>query len=217
MNNGIILDMDGTLIDSHQTHVDCWIRYAERDGIVLDPGRVNRVFGQINREIIRSIWPCEITDEKVLEIGDGKEALVRDSYRKNFPPLPGATELVRRLHDHGFKLAVGSSGPKENVDLACELLGITPLLGAIVSSSDVSRGKPHPEIFLTAAKRIGVSPEQCVVIEDATVGIDAAHAAGMKCIAILSTGHGEDELKDAEILVHSLEEITPEMIVRLLE
>lgn len=216
MTIGIIFDLDGTLVDSHETHVECWLRYAAKEGIVLDRDRVNRTFGMVNREIIRTFWPTEVSDEQMTQIAEGKEAMVRDMYRQNFPAMPGATRLVERMHAEGFTLAVGSSGPKENVDLACELLGIVPLLGAVVSGSDVKRGKPHPEIFLTAAERIGVPPEHCVVVEDATVGIQAARSAGMRCIAIQSTGHVESELKDADQIVRSLDEITAKMVRRLL-
>ena len=207
MPTGVLFDMDGTLIDSHQTHVDCWLRYAAREGVILDRDRVNSTFGMVNREIIRSFWPGTLSDEKVREIDLGKETMVRDMFRTDLPAMPGATQLLQMLHEQGFKLAVASSGPKENVVLACELLGVTPLLDAIVTSSDVKYGKPHPEIFLTAAKRIGAEPQNCIVVEDATVGIQAAKAAGMKCIAILSTGHTESELKDADVIVRSLGEI----------
>jgi beta-phosphoglucomutase len=171
----------------------------------------------VNQDIIRRFWPVAISDEQMTAIADGKEAMVRELYREHFPAMPGATRLVQSLHDYGFKLAVGSSGPKENVHLSCELLGIVPLLGGIVSGCDVKRGKPHPEIFLTSANHLNVLPQHCVVVEDATVGIQAAHAAGMKCIALLSTGHNASELQEADMIVHSLDEITPFVIERLLE
>ena len=216
MNIGILFDMDGTLIDSHTTHVECWLRYAAGEGVLLDRNRVNSKFGMVNREIVRTFWPGKVSDEKTTEIADGKEAMVRTMFRENFPAMPGATELVRTLHSHGFKLAVASSAPKENVELACELLGIAPFLGAVISSADVKQGKPHPEVFLTAAERIGVSARNCLVIEDAVVGIEAAHAAGMKCVALLSTGHTESELRDADRIVRSLDEITPSVVYELL-
>ena len=215
MQTGVLFDMDGTLIDSHETHVECWLRYAAKEGVVLDRDRVNLTFGMVNREIIRSFWPTEVSDEKMIEIDLGKEAMVRDMFRANLPVMPGAVQLLQTLHELGFKLAVASSGPQANVVLACELLGITPLLDAIVTGSDVKRGKPHPEIFLTAANRISVEPQNCVVVEDATVGIQAAKAAGMKCIALLSTGHTESELKGADLIVRSLGEITGEITFAL--
>jgi len=214
MQLGVLFDMDGTLIDSHDTHVECWLRYAAQEGIVLDRDRVNSTFGMVNREIIRSFWPNEVSDEKMLEIDHGKEAMVREMFRADLPAMPGVKELLQTLHERGFKLAVASSGPRANVVLACELLGIAPLLDAVVTGSDVKRGKPHPEIFLTAAEQIGVDPQNCIVVEDAAVGIQAAKAAGMKCIALLSTGHTESELKDADLIVRSLGEIAEGLKIR---
>ena len=217
MSEAVLFDMDGTLIDSHSTHVDCWLRYAAGEGVRLDRDRVNSTFGMVNREIVRTFWPGEVSDKKIMEISEGKEAMVRTTFRENFPAMPGAAELVRTLYSHGFKLAVGSSGPRENVELACQLLGIVPFLGAMISSSDVSRGKPHPEIFLTAAQRLGISPNRCLVVEDAAVGIEAAHFAGMKCAALLSTGHTESELRNADRIIRSLDELTPTVVCEMLD
>lgn len=217
MTIGVLLDMDGTLIDSHKIHVECWHRTAAKEGVELDPDRINQIFGMVNREIIGSFWPAEVSEEKMHEIAETKESMLREVLQERFAPMPGATELVERLHEAGFKLAVASSAPKENVLLACKLLRIESRLGAILSGSDVFHGKPHPEIFLKAARAIDVPASNCVVIEDAVVGIRAAHAAGMKCFAYLSYGHHAEELAEADRIVRSLEEITPERVRHLLE
>ncbi len=216
MSFGVIFDIDGTLIDSHETHVDCWVRFAAQKGISVNRDRINQTFGMVNREVVQTFCPGDFSEAELAEMADIKEAMVRDEYRRSFPAMPGSTALLRTLHEHGFRLAVGSSGPKENVDLVCELLGVTSILGARISADDVEHGKPNPEVFLTAAKRIGVPAQNCIVVEDATVGIKAAHAGGMKCIAILSTGHAESELKDADRRIRRLEEITPAMVCELL-
>ncbi|MGL4593876.1 MAG: HAD family hydrolase [Thermoguttaceae bacterium] len=217
MNIGVLFDMDGTLIDSHEIHIQCWLEYANKMGLELKRENVYRVFGMVNREIIDIFWPETVSNDQITTISDGKESMVRELYRKNFPPMPGAKQLVESLHKANYKLAVASSGPKPNVELACELLEIVPFLEAIVTGCDVERGKPDPEIFLTAAKRIGLPPNRCVVVEDAIVGIAAAHAGGMKCIGILSTGHDISDLKEADHIVYSLDEITPTLLNELIE
>ena len=95
----------------------------------------------------------------------------------------------------GFRVAVGSSGPAENVQLAIERLGVGRLLSATVTGNDVKRGKPDPQVFLTAAARMQVPPVRCVVVEDAPVGVEAAHRGGMRAVAIASTGRTVEQLR----------------------
>ena len=215
MKIGVIFDMDGTLVDSYQANFESWQQIAEKDGVVITEELFRKTFGQVNRDVIAASWPGTLDDDKVEEININKEIIFRDLLRKNFPPMSGALDLIKTLHTEGFKLAIGSSGPKENVALSSEQLGINPYLGGAVSGSDVKHGKPNPEVFLTAAAKIDVPPEQCVVVEDVRFGIEAAHAAGMKCIAILSTGHTVEEIQSADKIIHALSEITPSLIREL--
>jgi beta-phosphoglucomutase len=130
--------------------------------------------------------------------------------------MPGASELLNALGKAGFLLAIGSSGPPENVDQVLDKLQIRPLLSAVVTGADVTRGKPDPQVFLIAAQRLGVHPARCVVVEDAALGIKAAHAAGMKAIGLASTGRTRESLATADLVVDRLGEITPAMIRSLM-
>ena len=120
--------------------------------------------------------------------------------------------MLRSLHDAGFRLAVGSSGPPENVALVLDRLEARDLFEAVVTGEDVTRGKPDPEVFLIAAKRLGVPPARCAVIEDAPPGIAAANAAGMTSVGLLSTGRKPDDLAAARIVVQSLGELSPQVL-----
>ena len=130
--------------------------------------------------------------------------------------MAGAKELLVSLHEAGFKLAVGSSGPPENVAVVVDKLAAHDLFGAVVTGKDVTRGKPDPQVFLLAAKRLGVAPSQCAVVEDARPGLDAAHAAGMKAIGLVSTGRTPEELAVADLLVDTLGDLSPAMIRALI-
>ena len=134
----------------------------------------------------------------------------------SFPELPGAGELIDALFAAGVALGVGSSGPPPNVDLAVDKLQRRDKFRGIVTGRDVTRGKPDPQIFLLAAERMGVPPARCCVIEDAPAGIEAAHRAGMKCIAVTSTGRTVQEQHAAELIVPTLKELTPARIMELI-
>jgi len=125
-----------------------------------------------------------------------------------FPAMAGGAELLERLHAAGWLLAVGTSGPPENLRVAVEGLGAARWFHAEVCGLDVAHGKPAPDIFLKAAERLGVAAARCVVVEDAVPGIEAAHAAGMPCVAICSEGHTHAELASAERVIDRFDELT---------
>ena len=133
------------------------------------------------------------------------------------PGPVGNSELIEALSKAGFARAVGSSGPPENVALCLEKLGCRSLIEAEVNGMDVTRGKPDPQVFQLGAERMGIPARQCVVVEDARAGIAAAHAAGMRCVALVSTGRTRDELADADVVVDSLLELTPATVRELIQ
>lgn len=213
----VIFDMDGVLVDSYRPHWKSWLRMAAKVGRELSEAKFVQTFGRTSREIIAEHWGHgSLTDAEITEFDRRKEALYREIVADNFPAMDGADELIRSLHAAGFRLAVGSSGPPENVALAIDRLGVGPLFQTLVTGADISRGKPDPQVFLITAERLGVPPARCAVIEDAPVGIVAANAAGMASIALVSTGHTRDSVSAADVIVDSLLELSPERIVDLL-
>ena len=127
------------------------------------------------------------------------------------PVMPGARHLIHLLYDAGLALALGSSGPPENVTLCLQELGLEHCFRALVNGMDVTFGKPHPQVFLLAADRLGLEPTSCLVVEDAPAGIEAATRAGMKSIALTST-HPAEALSSADLVVSSLTEVTLQVI-----
>ena len=143
--------------------------------------------------------------------GSRKEALYRDLVRGRVQAIDGAVDLVRRCRQAGLKLAVGSSAPPENIQLVLDELGIADCFDVIVHDGDVGRGKPDPQVFLIAARRLGLAPARCAVIEDAPTGIQAALAAGMIVIG-LTTHHPPERLADAHRVVDRLDVLSPQQI-----
>src|ERR1700737_513688 len=160
---GAIFDWDGVVIDSSSHHEKSWERLAAETGFFLPPDHFKRGFGM-------------------------KETLYRELVVEHgITPLPGVTKWLDELRRYGIRCAIGSSTERLNIDAILNILGIGHYFSAIVSADDVSHGKPDPEVFLTAAQRIGRDPAQCVVFEDALVGIEAAHRGGMKVVGVATT------------------------------
>lgn len=180
-----------------------------------------RFFGRQNAPIIQALFEeagQPAPDSKTSEmLAIRKEDSFRELVAENFPIMPGTFQLLDALHANSWRLAIGSSAPQVNVDFMLGLMSrmktihgaSTTPFDAIVTGGCVSRGKPHPDVFLEAARRLQLSPNACVVIEDAAPGIEAAHRAGMKCVALCSAGHTIEELAAADLIVHHLDELSP--------
>jgi len=145
---------------------------------------------------------------EIAAIVDRKETAFRESVATHTTPIAGAVDFIRYLAERGVKIAVGSSAPRENVEHILRWLGVRELFGdRVVAGDEVKNGKPAPEIFLTAAKKIGVPAENCVVIDDAKNGVDAGAASGASTVGFFSAGHSLDEYGNAAVVVRSFDEL----------
>lgn len=210
---GIIFDMDGVLVDSAAPHRESWRQLVAECGGSMTDEQFARTFGQQNRDIIPQLLG-EVSDERMIELGDRKEAIYRDLIRHNPPIVPGAITLVRELHEAGARLAVGSSGPRANIELVLTAMGIADCMDAVISGDDVTRGKPDPQVFQMAAERLGLIPARCVVVEDAPVGVTAAKAAGARAVAIL-IHHPAEAFEGADLIVPRLADLKAEALLAL--
>lgn len=214
----MIFDVDGVLVDSYEPHLASWQKLAAETGALFSREDFARTFGMTSREIIRACWPSDVVRmHGEAKLDARKEAHYRDLIAHRAPVMPGAAALIDALAHAGFRIAVGSSGPGENVDLAVRGLGKQDEITARVTGEDVTRGKPDPQVFLLAAQKLGVEPANCCVVEDAPAGVQAAHAAGMVCVGLVSRGRTHAELADAELVVERLEELTPRVISQLIQ
>ena len=207
MQTGVIFDWDGVIIDSSEFHEKSWEKLAAEEKLQLPPGHFKKGFGMKNELIIPSIlkWSCNRSE--ISRLADRKESLYREMLaEKGLEPLPGVKELLSVLRDLNIPCAVGSSTPRLNLDAAMRHLKLEDYFSAVVSGDDVREGKPDPKVFILAAERIGCKPEHCVVIEDAPVGIAAAHYGCMKVVGVATT-HPAYALNEADIVVPSLKEL----------
>jgi len=217
MKKGVIFDMDGVLVDSGPAHIASWRALAGKHGVEMSDEQFAACFGQTSRDIIRQLWGPDVSDDAVRRFDDEKEAIYRELITGNVPLAPGAREMLTGLQQDGCVLAVATSGPRENVELVLREAELAPFFAAVVTGFDVSKGKPAPDCFLLAAERAGLSPADCVVVEDAPVGIQAALAAQMKPIGFVGT-HAAERLTQAgaPLTVQHLTEITPHVVAELL-
>jgi len=209
----VLWDLDGTLVDSEDYHWQSWQHALALDGVAVTRDQFKSTFGQRNEGILRGWLGADATLDRINRIADAKETEYRRlAAAHGLTPLPGAAEWLVRLQAGGWRQAIASSAPRLNVDVMLRALHLETYFDAIVSAEDVTRGKPEPDVFLTAASRLGVPPASCVVVEDAAAGIEAARRAGMGSIGVSRTG-----TLPADILVRSLTELPTDAFERLVQ
>ena len=206
----VIWDLDGVIIDSADEHRRAWQRLARETGVRMTDADFWATFGKRNDDIIPLIWG-NISPQQLQELANRKELYFREFVREAAAPLPGSIELMRGLHEAGLLQALATSTPIENIQLIKELLHLDRYLTAFVSGESVARGKPAPDIFLKAAGELHMPPSLCLVIEDAVAGVQAALAAGMRCIAVAGN-RDLPGLRAADLVVKNLTEVTAEQV-----
>lgn len=212
MIRGVLFDMDGVLVNNTQAHVKAFEIFCERYGVEDWQHKLQTAFGMGNDDIMRLILPEEIIREKGMKaLGEEKEAIYREVYAPEIRPVRGLVELLEELRRRGIRCAVGSSGCRENVDFVLSNCGITDYFSCIVSGDRVTRCKPDPEIYLLAAEGLHLPSAECLVFEDARVGITAARRAGAGRIVALATTlprHTLATQTEADVVIDDFASIT---------
>ena len=184
----LIFDMDGTIVDNMAFHTKSWITFFERRGHAIDPDAFFRATaGRQGGEIIRSHFGADLLDDEVMLLNHEKEAVYRELYAPHRKAVEGFEDLIADAKSQGIALAVGTAAPPANVEFTLDGLDLRRSFDAIVGATDVARGKPHPDVFLEAAKRCGAEPADCIVFEDAPLGVEAARRAGMRAVVLTTT------------------------------
>jgi HAD superfamily hydrolase (TIGR01509 family) len=185
---GVVFDVDGTLVDNMALHARAFERFCARHSLPAFTAEMRaRLDGKRNRDIFPVLFGRALADDELRAFSDEKEGLYRELSSGALSPLPGLVELLDRLEAARVPVALATSAPAENVAHTLRELGLAPRLTRVVRSDQVPRGKPHPDVFLEAARVIGAAPTACVAFEDAPMGLRAARAAGMRCVAVTTT------------------------------
>ncbi|HET7294366.1 MAG TPA: HAD family phosphatase [Vicinamibacteria bacterium] len=185
---GVVFDLDGTLVDNMAFHVEAFARFAERHGLApLDLAMRGRLDGKRNRDIFPILFGRPIDAEAFRRHEEEKEGLYRELSRGGLRPLRGLLPLLDALEARDVAAGVATSAPAPNVLHTLAELGLAARLRVVVRSDEVAHGKPAPDVFLETARRLGVPPAACLAFEDAPMGVVAARAAGMTCVAITTS------------------------------
>ena len=216
----VLWDMDGTLINSAEMHFQAWQQLATGKGVPFTRKIFYDTFGRRNPDILRQLLGDGFSEAELTAHGEEKEEAYRQAILKHGTEfLPGAKDLVVALHNEGFLQAIGSSAPRKNIETIVEVLEMQAYFPVLIGMEDTEHGKPQPDVFLNAVRKLDVSPECCLVLEDAVAGVQAAKAGGMKCIAVSFVGHhGDEALKQAgaDYVVGDLTEVSVEHIRSML-
>jgi HAD superfamily hydrolase (TIGR01509 family) len=211
--DAVIFDLDGVLVDTEHVWDDARKELARERGRPWPEDASRAMMGMSSLEWSRYMHEVVGLPEPPEEISAEVVRRLQDIYRRELPLFDGAASAVERVAKR-WPLGLASSSNRELIDLVLELSGLAEYFKATVSSEEVPRGKPAPDVYLEAARRLGVQPERCAAVEDSENGIRSARAAGMRVLAIPNALYppAEDALALADDVLGSLEELTPERI-----
>ncbi len=214
-HSAAIWDMDGVLVDTGQIHYQSWVEALAKRNVSLTYQQFSATFGMNNTSILKLWLGADTPPGAIDQVGDEKETIFRQLVvAAGIEPLPGVRALLEGLRQAGFRQAVASSAPQANIDVLLDTTRLRPYFDAVVSGARLP-GKPDPAVYLEAARRLGVDPVHCVVVEDAVAGVEGAQRAGMRCIAVTNTNSAAN-LAAANLVVDSLEKVSTDTLVSLL-
>jgi len=209
----VIFDLDGVLLESEEVWDTVREELVRERGGRYDAEVQRAMMGMSSLEWSRYLHDVAGVPDEPEEINSEVMRRMLAAYGEWLPLLPGATEAVRRLGQR-FLLGLASSSNRVLIDRVLETAGLVPFFRATVSSEEVAQGKPAPDVYLEAARQLGVAPDRCAAVEDSHGGIRSAHAAGMRVVAIPNASYppGDDALARADVVLGSLAELTPEVV-----
>ncbi len=211
----IIFDMDGVLVDSNPFHLEKWMDLLNLHHIAFNADDLPKlILGQRNDTALRYFFGQDLSKAECRRLEEELEETFRKAFKSHAKPLPGLEDLIHACRGAGIPMAVASSAMLKNVDFVVDALGFRKHFKYLVSGDEVSCPKPDPEIYLKAARNLGLNPEHCVAFEDSFIGIESAKRAGLKCVAVASSFPIEElrEQTEADLAVPSFKELSLDVL-----
>lgn len=208
----VIFDMDGVICHTNPFHSKAFqIFFAKRNLNPTEKEYAKHMYGKSNKYIFSHFLGREIVGDEFVELEDEKEGFFREIYKDSISPISGFLPFLSSLKDVGFKTGVATSAPFANLELIMGKLGFESKMESVLASENVKKHKPDPEIYLTSASNLGVSPSQCIVFEDSFSGVSAALNAGMRVVGVLSS-HAKEELPPCNYYIENYDNLKTSII-----
>ena len=213
----VLFDLDGTLIDNNEVHLKAWKKYLKDEGReISDDDYKANISGRTNHDAVEHIYDKKMSKEEAEKYYLRKEEIYRQMFEPEIKPINGLEKFLRELENNGIDMAIATSGIQVNIDFMFRHIPIGQFFKKVINSDDITKGKPDPEIFLNTAKALGVAPENCIVFEDSTAGVESGKAAGMKVVA-LTTTHTKKELHKADLVIDDYTEVNYDKILSIMK
>lgn len=193
----VLLDIDGTLIDSNDAHAQAWVDVGREFGREIDFDHVRRLIGMGGDKVLPEVAGVEEETDEGQRIKERRGEIFREQYLPKLQAFPSARELLKRFRADGYALVVATSASKEDMDALLEQAGIADLIEEKTSSSDAEESKPDPDIVQAALKSADARPEQAIMLGDTPYDVEASGRAGVRCVALRCGGWGDADLGDA--------------------
>jgi len=211
---GVVFDMDGVLVHSNPAHKKAIKIFCDKhDRHVSEEFLLNKLYGRTNKEWIPEVFG-ELNDERLKELADEKESLFRKLFDPKTGKVNGIIDFLNHLKEQEIKMVVATSAPPKNADYILSELQIEDLFDAVLTSRDVTKGKPHPEVYQKAAASINFDPKNCIVFEDSVAGTQAGINAGSKTVGVATT-HTPAELDQCDLVIEDFSNLTVKQLIEL--
>ncbi len=215
-NFGVLFDMDGVIVHSNPAHKKAINIFCEKHEIeIADDYLKSSIYGRANKEWLPKIFG-DISDERLRELADDKEQIFRDIFDPEEMQVPGVIDFIGHLKEKKIKMVVATSAPGANADYILNELEIYDYFDAVLDSSHVTHSKPHPEPYHNAAKAIGLTAPQCVVIEDSVSGVESGLASGAKVVGVATT-HTPEELNSCHLVINDFVDFSLDQLYALMD
>ena len=203
-----VFDMDGVIVDSNPYHEIALRQFCRKYGRDLSEEELReKIFGRRNRDWLTRVFG-DLSEEEIKKYGEEKEALFRQLYEKDIQPVAGLKEFLDEVAKLGIPRCIATSAPRANVDFVLDKTGLGRYFEVVLDESFVKEGKPHPEVYLKAARALNFPPDRAIVFEDSLAGVEAARAAGCPVIGVTTT-HTAEELTHTDLVIDDFTGIDP--------